>query len=248
MNREPDIGTGTGAPFTFPTTLWTVVLNAGAESESVRRQALEHLIRIYWRPVYFFIRRRNPDREAAKDLTQSYFAAVLERDAFQGLTPQGGKFRSYLLTTVRNFLGDEGDRARALKRGGGRSILPLDFDAVERDAEQMPVDGEHPEDGFRREWALSVIAEALAALRRDYHAEGRGQEFEAFCRHLSYSGDLPSYADLARTLAVTQNDVRNRLHAARSRYAAAILAVLRASTRTSAEADEELRELFAAFQ
>lgn len=248
MSRERDIDTETGQRSPFPTTLWTVVLNAGADSEAVRRSALEELIRVYWRPVYFYIRRRNPDRESAKDLTQGYFAAVLERDTFQGVTPDGGKFRSYLLTTVRNYLSDAADHARALKRGGGRSPLRLDFDAVENDTDPAPADGENPEDGFRREWALSVIAEALAALRNDYDSEGRRGEFDAFCSHLSYSGELPTYAELARTLGLKESDVRNRLHAARSRYAAAIMAVLRASTRTQTEAEEELRELFAAFQ
>jgi len=248
MGREREIDTETGPRSPFPTTLWTVVLNAGAASESVRRSALEELIALYWRPVYVFIRRRNGDREAAKDLTQGFFATLLERDAFNGLRPEGGKFRSYLLTTLRNHLADAADHARALKRGGGHAAVPMDFEAAERDSDQIPPSNESPEETFRKEWALSVIRQALDALRTEYAGSGRTREFEAFCRHLSYAGDLPTYAELARSLGVSESDVRNRLHAARGRYAEAILAVLRASTRTETEAEEELRDLFAAFR
>lgn len=241
-----EIGTESGPQTHFPTTLWTVVLQAGAGAEGIRRNALEQLIRTYWRPVYFFIRRRDKDRESAKDLTQDFFASLLERDAFQGLTPEGGKFRSYLLTVLRHFLSDASDHDRALKRGGGKVTVQMDFDAAERDADPTP--SAQPEDVFRKEWALSVIAEALAALRAEYDGAGRSREFEAFCRHLSYSGDLPTYAEMARTLGMTENDVRYRLHAARGRYAQSILNVLRAATRTETEAEEELRELFSAFQ
>lgn len=247
MARKREIDTETRGRTPFPTTLWTVVLEAGAESEAVRRNALEALIRTYWRPVYFYIRRRNGDRESAKDLTQGFFAVLLEREAFDGLRPDGGKFRSYLLTALRNFLSDAAGRDRALKRGGGQLAVPMDFESVERDSEPA-VATESPDDAFRKEWALRVIAEALAALRTDYEASGRAREFEAFCRHLSYTGDLPTYAELGRTLGLTESDVRNRLHAARMRYAQAILGVLRGATRTDAEAEEELRELFDAFR
>lgn len=248
MAAERNIDTETGPGSPFPTTLWTVVLNAGGGSQSLRRDALDELIRTYWRPVYLYVRRRNGDREAAKDLTQGFFAVLLEREAFQGLTPEGGKFRSYLLTALRHYLADAADHVRAVKRGGNHVIQGLDFDALDQTAESPAGSGESPDEAFRKEWALSVIGGALARLRREYEDEGRAREFEAFCRHLSYSGDLPSYADLAKSLGVKESDVRNRLHAARARYADAILRVLRASTQTDAEADEELRDLFAAFR
>lgn len=247
MGPEREIDTEAGPPAPFPTTLWTVVLEAGAASEPVRRGALEELIRSYWRPVYAFVRRRTNDREAAKDLTQGFFAAVLERDAFRGLEREGGKFRSFLLAALRNHLADASDQARALKRGGDRVRVPMDVERVERESAGLPPSSESPDVAFRKEWALSVIAQALAALRAEYAAEGRQREFEAFCRHLGYAEPRPSYAELAGTLEVSENDVRNRLHAARGRYAAAILRVLRASTRTEGEAEEELRDLFAAF-
>lgn len=248
MSRGRDIDTETRGQTPFPTTLWTVVLEAGASSATVRRHALEELIRSYWRPVYFYIRRRNGDRESAKDLTQGFFAMLLEREAFAGLTPDGGKFRSFLLTALRHFLSDAAEHARALKRGGDRQALAMDFEAAEREAALPSAPAESPDEAFRREWALRVIAEALADLRGAYDAAGRTREFQAFCRHLSYSGDLPTYAELARSLDVTESDVRNRLHAARSRYAQAILNVLRRATRTESEAEEELRELFDAFR
>lgn len=239
MGREREAGTESGPKAPFPTTLWTVVLDAGADSEAVRREALEELIRSYWRPVYAYVRRRGGDPETAKDLTQGFFAALLEREAFRGLSREGGKFRSYLLSTLRNFLADASDHARALKRGGG--VPAMDFDAVD------VVAGETPDESFRKEWALSVIAQALQILRAAYAADGRAREFEAFCRHLSYAEAAPTYAQLAASLGVSESDVRNRLHAARGRYAEAIRRVLRASTRTEGEAEEELRDLFAAF-
>lgn len=150
MGREREIDTETGPQGSFPTTLWTVVLKAGAASETVRRSALEELIRTYWRPVYVYIRRKSGDRESAKDHTQGFFAALLERDAFQGLTPQGGKFRSYLLTVLRNFLADATDRAQALKRGGGKVTVGIDFEAVDREADLLIPSHESPEEAFRR--------------------------------------------------------------------------------------------------
>lgn len=248
MDQGRDIDTETRGRSPFPTTLWTVVLDAGSSSPPVRRQALGELIRAYWRPVYFYIRRRNGDRESAKDLTQGFFATLLEREAFDGLSPHGGKFRSFLLTALRRFLSDAAEHARALKRGGDREILAMDFEAVERDAAAPSAGSEGPDEAFRREWALRVIAQALSDLRAEYETAGRLREFEAFCSHLSYSGDLPTYAELARGLGVTESDVRNRLHAARGRYAQAILNVLRRATRTETEAEEELRELFDAFR
>lgn len=243
MGREREVDTEAGPKPIFPTTLWTVVLNAGAASEPVRRGALEELFKSYWRPVYAYVRRRGSDPETAKDLTQSFFAAVLERDVLRGLSPEGGKFRSYLLTTLRNYLADASDHARAQKRGGGVPALPIDLEAVERDV----ATADSPDESFRREWALSVIAQALELLRAEYAEAGKAREFEAFVRNLSYAEAAASYAELSKTLGVSESDVRNRLHAARGRYAAAILKVLRASTRTESEAEEELRDLFAAF-
>lgn len=232
----------------FPSTLWTTVLGTQDPGSAERRAALEKLIRTYWKPVYFYLRRRGNDAETSKDLTQAFFAAVLERDAFHDVTEGKGKFRSFLLTVLRNFVADEHDRASARKRGGRVAKLSLDFDSAETNLPWTPVSEETPDAVFRRSWALRVLSQAWSSLREYYESSGRLEEYELFRDHLSFNGDPRiSYEEMAKRLGLTETDIKNRLHAAKSRIAAAIRDVVRSYTESEEDAKEELRDLLSAF-
>ncbi|HLF92173.1 MAG TPA: sigma-70 family RNA polymerase sigma factor [Planctomycetota bacterium] len=242
-----DGGTG-GLRSAFPSTLWTVVLRAKDAASPERRQALETLIQLYWKPLYHFVRRRGNDPEKSADLVQSFFTALLERDALRSVDRSLGRFRTFLLTAFTNFVTDEYDRSIALKRGGGARLLSLDYSSAEAEVLEASVEGTPPEQVYTREWALRVLGHALGLLQQDYESAENLAEFDAFRRHLSY-GDTPrpSYEEMGRSLGVSESVVRNRLHEARKRYADAILRVIRSYTKTEEDAQEELRDLFKAF-
>lgn len=241
MHKETEIG---GARRTFEPTLWSMVFQA--KDGQNRRQALEQLIGAYWKPVYFYLRRRGWDVDKAKDLTQGFFTAFLERDFLQYVQPGRGKFRTFLLTALDHYLADEYDRTHAVKRGGRETIVPLDFAQAERDVGAAP-EGESPEKVYRLEWARLVMERALERLRVEAEAAGRAIEFAIFREHLGQGG-TPSYAALALKLQVSETDVRNRLHRARIRFREALLEEIRAYTTTPEEAREELRDLFLAWR
>jgi RNA polymerase sigma factor (sigma-70 family) len=241
MRHETEIG---GAHRMFEPTLWSMVFQA--KDGANRRQALEQLITLYWKPVYFYLRRRGYDVEACKDITQGFFTAFLERDFLKYVQRERGKFRTFLLTALDHFLADEYDKATAVKRGGRATIIPLDFVEAEREIGAAPAD-EAPENLYRREWARLVMDRALERLRKESEAAGRAIEFTIFREHLG-RGESPSYADLAARLGVTETDVRNRLNRARIRFREALLEEIRAYTTTPDEAREELRDLFLSFR
>ncbi|MBI2933668.1 MAG: sigma-70 family RNA polymerase sigma factor [Planctomycetes bacterium] len=249
MGRSPkETETGPPGGKGFQPTLWSVVLRAKDPASPERRDALERLLQIYWKPAYFFLRGRGLDVEAAKDIAQGFFTAFLERDALRHVERGRGKFRTFLLTSLENYLADEKDRARAQKRGGGRPPLSLDFADAEREFSREPEARESPDRLFRRKWALRVIGNAFDALRRGFEEAGRIAEFEALRRHLSATAtEAPSYADVAKQLGVSETEVKVRIHRARRRYREAILAEIRSYTETEGDAQEELRDLFSAF-
>jgi len=241
-------GTGTGGPDgAFKPTLWTVVLRAKDPAAPDRREALERLFRAYWKPVYFYVR-RSRDAETAQDLTQGFFAAFLEKDYLQYVDRGRGKFRTFLIVALQHFLSDEHDREQAMKRGGGRPVLSIDFSRAETEISRGPAGSETPERLFQRQWALEVIKTALQRLREEFKSSDRLTEFEALSLYLSAGGKgAPTHAELARRLGISETDVNNRVHRLKKRYREIILEEIRAYSGTEEEAREELRDLFSAF-
>lgn len=246
-SQSPDTEIG-GRDRTFRSTLWTIVLKAKDLSSSDRREALEGLIHAYWKPVYFFVRRKGNDREASKDITQGFFTALLEKNYLQYVERGRGKFRTFLLTALEHFMTNEYERAGAQKRGGDKAVLSLDFESVEPQASLQPEAHETPERVFQRDWALRVLSQALEDLRAQYDLSGRIREFEALRPLITRkaSGD-PSYARVGEGLGKTENEIRKLLHTARAGYRQAILDVIRSYTESDTEAKEELQDLFSAF-
>lgn len=243
MSDDTAIG---GEKRSFESTLWTMVLTAKDPASVQRQQALQRLISAYWKPVYLFIRRKGNDVETGKDLAQGFFTALLERNFLRYVERDRGKFRTFLLTALEHFLADEHDRAQALKRGGGRQAVSLDFAAAE--AVMRSPASESPDRMFRRDWALRVMAQALDALKADFAARGKVDEFNVLRLHLTEGmRGAPSGAELAKTLGTSEVDARKRIHRARAGYKEAILRVIRDYTETEDDALEELSELLGAF-
>jgi RNA polymerase sigma-70 factor (ECF subfamily) len=169
---------------------------------------LERLIRLYWKPIYFFVRRMGYDVERSKDFTQGFFTAFLERDFLQYVKKDRGKFRTFLLTTLKHFAADEHDREKALKRGGGQPLLSLNFAEAESEICTDLASDETPERLFQKKWALRLLANALQKLRAE-----EPDQFEVFRLHFTPSAQLPSHAELAQTLGISEGDVKVRLHA-----------------------------------
>jgi RNA polymerase sigma-70 factor (ECF subfamily) len=233
---SPDTSMG-GERRDFHPTLWTVVLRAQNRSP----EALEELVRSYWKPIYVYVRRRGASADEAKDLTQGFFAELLEKDALKGASREKGKFRTFLLTVLQRYLGHEARRARARKRGGGRAVLSLDFDRAERDFAGAPVTDETPERAFTRQWALETLDRALAALERETEPE----LFRALKPHLAGG---PAYAETAGRLGLSLSRLNNLIHRARKRYRDLLRAEVAAAVSTPGEVEEELRNLLESLQ
>lgn len=213
----PDDTSMGGANVRFQTTLWSVVRDARDGS----REGLDRLLALYWKPVYFFIRRRGHDVESAKDLTQSFFAVLMEREFLGRVTPDRGRFRSFLLASLVHFLSDEYDRARAAKRGGD-----YDFVAAEADlASAEPA----PDEAYNRQWAREIVSRAMERLRSRVSADDMAL----------FSGGGP--ADLSN------EERKYRFRRLRQRLRECIMEELLATVESEREAESEIRDLFAAF-
>jgi RNA polymerase sigma-70 factor (ECF subfamily) len=229
----------------FATTRWTLVVAAGGTTSPESQAALAALCEAYWFPVYAFVRRGGRSVDDAKDLTQAFFARVLEKGYFAEARSERGRFRSFLLSCLSHFLSNEYDRQVALKRGGGQPVLCLEFDDGERKYLHEPVDHVTPEHLYERRWALSVLDSAMARARASYEESGRSDLFAALRRYLT--GDEPaSYAELATTLTTTEGALRVAVHRLRREFARSLREVVAETVETPEEVEGELRHLMAA--
>jgi RNA polymerase sigma-70 factor (ECF subfamily) len=231
----------------FATTRWTLVLTAANEPSSPqRRAALEQLCRAYWYPLYAYIRRRGHDAHAAEDLTQGFFARLLERDDLSGLTRDGGKFRSFLLTALNHFLANEYERSRALKRGGGLRLVSLDEPTGEDRYVLEPSHTESPDRLFERQWALALLEQALRGLAEEQAAADREEVFAALRPFLSREPEAGEYAGLAARLGLAPGTLAVQVHRLRERYRQLVRAAVADTVDSPLEVDAEMRHLLAA--
>jgi RNA polymerase sigma-70 factor (ECF subfamily) len=229
----------------FRTTRWTVVLAASGSDQPQARDAMATLCRVYWYPLYAFVRSRGSPPEEAEDLTQGFFAHLLEKDALRQVDPSKGRFRSFLLASFRNFLTDEWTKQRAEKRGGGIAPLSLDADAAEDRFALEPAHGLTPERIFERQWALTVIEQALARLQERYVRSGKRDHFEALKVFLSERRPVPQ-VDVARRLGLSELAVKVAIHRLRKRFHDALREEIAQTVATEQDVDRELRSLQAA--
>src|SRR5579859_3033765 len=202
----------------FAITRWSVVLRASRPGTPEADEALELLCRTYWYPVYAYVRSRGHGPEDAQDLVQEFFARLLEKNWLAEIEPGGGKFRSFLLTAMKRFLVNDYDHRRALKRGGGRTILSLNEEQSEGHYLREPATQETPESIFERRWALAVLDQALAALRMETTNAGKAKEFELLGQFLSREAETGEYALIAGQLRMSPNSVAVAVHRLRQRY------------------------------
>ena len=229
----------------FATTRWSLVLNAGDDSSGSRR-ALEELCAQYWYPLYAYARRLGNDSESARDLTQAFFAKLLEKQDLRAADPARGRFRTFLLTAMKNFLGGEWRKGQALKRGGGLEILALDFDAAEASYQLEPRRGLDPEAIYERRWALGLLEQAVADLREQYQNAGKGELFEALKGALGGdAGSLP-YSEIAARLGQSEGALRTATSRLRSRWRKRLRTLVAETVGDAADVQDELQYLIAA--
>ena len=234
-----------GIPFT--TTHWSVVLQAQGQSTAAQ-EALEKLCRTYWRPIYGFVQRQGVKPEEAKDLTQGFFAMLLERRDLNAVHQEKGRLRSYLLTSLKHFLTNERNRAMAIKRGEGQRLIPLE-DLRERErigfepAETLPAD-----QIYERRWALSVLDHVMARLGGEYRAAGNIQLFDRLQKSLTDEPDRPSPANTAREFGMTEGAVRQASYRLRQRYRQLLREEIAHTVAVPGDVDDELRHFIAVLQ
>ncbi len=235
-------------PAHFPTTRWSLVLQAGASDAPSARESLAELCAAYWYPLYAFVRRRGHGPEQAQDLTQDFFARALEKGLLAEADPSRGRFRSFLRTVCAHFLANRRDHDQARKRGGGRPALPIDTaDAEGRYALEL-ADGLTPERIFDRSWALTLLGRVLARLGREYDEAGKGPAFDALRGVLAGDPDTPSYAAAAARMGTSEGAARVAAHRLRRRYGELLRQEIAATLADPAEVDDEIRDLFAALE
>jgi DNA-directed RNA polymerase specialized sigma24 family protein len=228
----------------FATTHWSVVLRAGDSQTPHSADALEHLCSVYWYPLYAFV--RNSGHEEARDLTQEFFARLLEKKWLKGVDPERGRFRTFLLASLKHFLANEWNRARTRKRGGGLGLISLDGLEAEERFGLEPKDTATPEALYQRRWAVTLIARAQDRLRDEMTAAGQADRFEALEPTLAGERTNAGYQALATRFGVAETGVKAMVSRLRRRFREMLEEEIAETLDTGQEPESELRELFAA--
>lgn len=228
----------------FITTRWSLVVAAQSSSPAAR-EALAELCRLYWYPLYVYIRRFGHNHDEAQDLTQDFFTLLLEREDLAKLDPTRGRFRAFLLAACRHFLSNEHDRAAALKRGGDRLFLSLDLSDADRRYTTEPCHEQTPERLFDRHWALTLLGHVLQRLRKYYQTTGQLPLFEALKVFLTGETN-DSHARVAAELGMSPGAVKVAVHRLRQRYRDLLCEEIAQTVDDPAMVDDEIRALFTA--
>jgi RNA polymerase sigma-70 factor (ECF subfamily) len=222
------------------------VLAARQTSSEEAAVAMERLCRIYWRPLYAFVRRRGYEVHDAQDLTQGFFARFLEKDFLESVDRSKGRFRSFLLAALEHFLAKEWRRARAEKRGGKVSFISFDDPTPEQQYLQVPASNLTPEQLFDQQWALTLLNQTVARLNDEFVANGKGAVFEATKTFLTGEGQADSYASLATKLGTTEAALKMSVSRMRRRFGELLRAEIARTVGSPAQVEQELRMLFGA--
>jgi RNA polymerase sigma-70 factor (ECF subfamily) len=230
----------------FATTHWTVVLAAGRRHTPQSDGALEELCRTYWFPLYAYVRRHGHNKEDAEDLTQAFFARFLAKNYLEGLSAERGRFRAFLLASLKHFLANEWKKSQRLKRGGGEKLLSLDWQTADTQF-QAATAGPGPDKAFDREWALALLAKVIERLRAECEADGKAKLFERLKIFLTAGKGALSHAEAAKKLGMDETAVRVAVHRLRKRYRQLLRDEICQTLTDPAQVDEEMRALFGAF-
>ena len=229
----------------FRTTHWSVVLSAGQTPSPQAAAALETLCRTYWYPLYAYVRRKGHDHEEAQDLTQEFFARLLEKNYLAHADRHKGQFRSFLLAALDHFLTNEWRKAHAAKRGGGQAMISLDDETMEKRFSSEQVSDLTPEKIYERRWALTLLDHALARLREEFATAGKARQFDQFRSFLTSDGES-DYATAAAELEMSAGAAAVAVHRLRHRYRELVREEIVHTVASPTEVEDELRWLFAA--
>ena len=227
----------------FASTRWSVVLAAGDQSRPEARAALDELCRTYWYPLYAFVRRQGRSAHDAEDAVQGFLAALIARDRLRIADPERGRFRSFLLASLKNHLHDLADRATAIKRGGGAKVFSIDARDAEGRYACEPSTAADPESAFLRDWAETLLADVLSALRREYDERGREETFALLKGCLYRTGD---YDVIAQSSGMSRSAVRVAVHRLRGRYRELLRSHIAETLPDGGDVEQELHDLMAA--
>lgn len=247
MSTEDKSPQSAGFVDVFATTRWTLVLAAGSQGSPSADIALEDLCRTYWYPLYAYVRRQGHTTENAEDLTQAFFARFLEKNYLAGLNSNQGRFRAFLLASLKHFLANEWDRSQRQKRGGGATVLSLDYQEADTRYQIVLPDHLSPDKLYDRTWAVTLLERVIVRLREENQAAGMAAQFEQLKQYLMVgTKDIP-YAQAAIALTMSEGAVRVAVHRLRRRYRELLKQEIVQTLADPAQADEELRSLMRAF-
>jgi len=227
----------------FHTTHWTVVLTARDKNGHVANEALGTLCSTYWYPLYAFIRRQGATPPKAEDLTQEFFYRFLERDSLANVRPAAGKFRSFLLVCLKNFLANEREHAQALRRGGGQPTISFDSADAETRYSVEPADRMTPEAAFERRWAFALLDGTLAVLRQEYSRADKGRQFDELQGFLPAGQGHFSREELAAKRGVSVGAIDVAIHRLRQRFGVLLREQVAQTVPSEAEVEDEIRYL-----
>ncbi len=225
-------------------TRWSIVLAAGGEDSGIAREALEVLCKTYWYPLYAYARRRAATVDEAQDLTQAFFAELLEKNFVADARPERGRFRAFLLTAFKHFLANQWHKSRAQKRGGDRRHISLDFHEADRRYALAPAGDQAPETLFEKQWAVTLVNRVLQQLRDECVESGKGLQYELLKSYLAGVPADASFAEAAEQLQTSAGAARVAAHRLRQRYRDLLRKEISETVSSEEEIDEEIRDLF----
>jgi RNA polymerase sigma-70 factor (ECF subfamily) len=231
----------------FQTTHWSLVLRAGNRADREAEDALAALCGRYWYPLYAYVRRRTADVHEAQDLTQEFFARLLDKNTLATASPERGRFRSFLLTAVKNFLANQRDRDLARKRGGGVRTFSFDLESGESRLRMEPAHDMTPERLFERQWVMMLLELVMQRLQQECEAAGKAGQFERFKAVLTGGQERLPYAAAAAELGMSEEAARQAASRLRKRYRELLREEVSQTVATPHDIDDEIRRLFAVF-
>jgi len=228
----------------FPTTRWNLVLQAGRGDDTEARAAMDALCEAYWFPLYAYARRRGNSGEDARDLVQSYFVRLIDKRFLDNVRPEFGRFRAFLLHTMKNFISGERARLRAQRRGGGAAHLPLDLEDAENRLAKAIAGDRTPEEEFDRNWALYVFDRVLARLRDEAQKSGRVAEFDKMKGFLTEGSPRGAYGRMAGEMGVTEGALKVAVHRLRRKFGVELRKEIAETVDDPYGVEDEIRYLF----
>lgn len=242
VTKRDSVSVGGGQ---FPPTLWSVVLLAGKGPSPQSQPALAKLCHTYWYPVYAFLRRQGKSPHDAQDLTQAFFIHLLDHQRLTQVQPEKGRFRSFLLAALKNFLSDQRDKMRAQRRGSGIEVISLDAETAEQRYAFEPVDRLDPERIYERRWAMTLLDRVLVRLENEFVVAGKADRFKYLSTLLVGEPDSESYAAVGKRLGMTEGAVKVAVLRLRQRYRELFRVEVEDTVVNQAELEEEMRHVFA---